>query len=122
MVGVTANGVAQAVCRFSMLKTTCAANLQGTKLSFSISGYSSGFPNLILNFPSEITGYVYSNTLGDVQIINYGKESVTGSAGKFPRPVHRPRRPPDLRPSLFSRGEHRPARHHRQHHRLKLRA
>ena len=58
-------------------------NIQNTK-TFSISGYASSFPNLILSFPAEITGYVYSNGQGDVQIINYGKESTTGSAGSFP--------------------------------------
>jgi hypothetical protein len=84
MVGVTANGGTSGSLQILDAKNDLRGNLQGTKLSFSISGYSSGYPNLILNFPSEIAGYVYSNTLGDVQIINYGKESVTSAAGKFP--------------------------------------
>jgi hypothetical protein len=84
MVGVTANGGTSGSLQILDALNDLRGNIQGTKLSFSISGYSSGYPNLILNFPSEITGYVYSNTLGDVQIINYGKESVTGSAGTFP--------------------------------------
>jgi hypothetical protein len=84
MVGITANGGASGSLQILDALNDLRGNIQGTKLSFSISGYSSGYPNLILNFPSEITGYVYSNTLGDVQIINYGKESVTGSAGTFP--------------------------------------
>jgi hypothetical protein len=84
LVGVTANGGASGSLQILDAKNDLRGNLQGTKLSFSISGYSSGYPNLILNFPSEITGYVYSNTLGDVQIVNYGTEAVTGSAGTFP--------------------------------------
>ena len=60
-------------------------NIENTKTSFSISGYSSGYPNLILNFPAEITGYVYSNTgAGNLQIVNYGTETVAKSAGTFP--------------------------------------
>jgi hypothetical protein len=65
-------------------KRDIRSNIQNTKTSFSISGYGSGFPNLILNFPAEISGYVYSNAQGDIQIINYGKESVSGAAGTFP--------------------------------------
>jgi hypothetical protein len=84
MVGITANGTTSGTLEILDALNDLRGNIQGTKLTFSISGYSSGYPDLILNFPSEITGYVYSNTLGDVQIINYGKESVTGSAGKFP--------------------------------------
>jgi len=84
MVGVTANGGISGSLQILDALNDLRGNIQGTKLAFSISGYSSGFPNLILNFPSEIAGYVYSNTLGDVQIINYGTEAVTGSAGTFP--------------------------------------
>ncbi|WP_353073600.1 hypothetical protein [Tunturiibacter gelidiferens] len=84
MVGVTANGGTSGSLQILDAFRDLRNNVQNTKPSFSISGYSSGFPNLILNFPSEITGYVYSNTLGDVQIINYGTESTVGSAGTFP--------------------------------------
>lgn len=79
LVGVTANGGASGSLQILDALNDLRGNIQGTKLSFSISGYSSGFPDLILNFPSEITGYVYSNTLGDVGIINYGKESSSGT-------------------------------------------
>ena len=67
-----------------MLSTTSAATSRAPSLPSPSAATPPAIPNLILNFPSEITGYVYSNTLGDVQIINYGKESVTGSAGTFP--------------------------------------
>jgi hypothetical protein len=83
MVGVTANGGSSGSLQILDALRDLRNNVENTKTSFSISGYSSGYPNLILNFPSEITGYVYSNTLGDVQIINYGTEATTGSAGTF---------------------------------------
>jgi hypothetical protein len=84
MIGVTANGTSTGSLQIVDAKRDLRNNLQNTKTSFSISGFASGFPNLILNFPAEITGFVYSSTQGDVQIINYGKESVTGAAGTFP--------------------------------------
>jgi len=84
MVSVTANGGTSGSLQILDALRDLRNNVQNTRTSFSISGYSSGFPNLILSFPSEITGYVYSNTLGDVQVVNYGTEAVTGSAGTFP--------------------------------------
>jgi hypothetical protein len=84
MISVTANGISTGSLQIVDAKRDLRSNIQNTVTSFSISGYASGFPNLILNFPAEITGFVYSNALGDIQIINYGKESVTGSAGTFP--------------------------------------
>jgi hypothetical protein len=84
MVSVTANGGTTGSLQILDALRDLRNNIQNTKTSFSISGYSSGYPNLILSFPSEITGYVYSDTLGDVQIVNYGTESVTGPAGTFP--------------------------------------
>jgi hypothetical protein len=84
MIAVTANGTSTGSLQIVDAKRDLRNNIQNTKPSFSISGYASGFPNLILNFPAEITGWVYSNAQGDIQIINYGKESVTGSAGTFP--------------------------------------
>jgi hypothetical protein len=84
MIAVTSNGSSSGSLQIVDALRDLRSNIQNTKTSFSISGYASGFPNLILNFPAEITGYVYSNAQGDVQIINYGKESTTGSAGTFP--------------------------------------
>ena len=84
MVSVTANGTSTGSLQILDAKRDLRNNIQDTRTSFSISGYGSGFPNLILNFPAEITGFVYSNAQGDIQIINYGKESVTGAAGTFP--------------------------------------
>src|SRR5580704_12820815 len=84
MISVTSNGTSTGSLQIVDAKRDLRSNIQNTRTSFSISGYASGFPNLILNFPAEITGFVYSNTQGDIQIVNYGKESVTGSAGTFP--------------------------------------
>jgi hypothetical protein len=84
MIAVTGNGTSSGSLQIVDAKRDIRSNVQNTRTSFSVSGYASGFPNLILNFPAEITGYVYSNAQGDVQIINYGKESVSGSAGSFP--------------------------------------
>jgi len=83
MVAVSSNGISSGSLQILDALRDLRNNIQNTR-TFSISGYASGFPNLILSFPAEITGYVYSNAQGDIQIINYGKESVAGSAGSFP--------------------------------------
>ena len=83
MIGVTANGVSGGSLQIVDAKRDLRNNIQNTK-TFSISGYGSGYPNLILNFPAEVSGYVYSSAQGDIQIINYSKESVTGTGGTFP--------------------------------------
>ncbi len=83
MISVTGNGLTGGSLQIVDAKRDLRTNIENTK-TFSISGYSSGFPNMILNFPAEITGYVYSSALGDIQIVNYGKESVSGSGGSFP--------------------------------------
>jgi len=84
MIAVTVNGSSTGSLQIVDAKRDLRSNIQNTKTSFSVSGYASGYPNLILNYPAEITGFVYSNAQGDIQIVNYGKESVTGSAGTFP--------------------------------------
>jgi hypothetical protein len=84
MIAVTANGSSTGSLQIVDAKRDIRSNIQNTRTSFSISGYGSGFPNLILNFPAEISGYVYSDAQGDIQVINYGKESVNGVAGTFP--------------------------------------
>jgi hypothetical protein len=84
MIGVTINGTSTGSLQIVDGLRDIRSNIQNTKTSFSISGYASGYPNLILNFPAEVTGYVYSAAQGDVQIINYGKEATAGSGGTFP--------------------------------------
>ena len=49
--------------------------------SFSISGYSGSLPSTIQNMPEEQIGAVYGSGDGSFTLINYAKESVTGSAG-----------------------------------------
>ena len=58
-------------------------NVENTVSSFSVSGYSSGQPTTIFNFPVELTGYVYSSTDGSLVKINYTSESGAGSQGNF---------------------------------------
>jgi hypothetical protein len=60
-------------------------NIQNTK-TFNISGTVGSFPNLILSFPSEVRGYVYSSTGGTVNLINYGTEASAGNAPGSPFP------------------------------------
>jgi hypothetical protein len=84
MISVSANGASTGSLQIVDAKRDLRSNIQNTKTSFSVSGYASGFPNLILNFPAEITGYVYSSAAGDIQIINYGKEAVGPTGGTFP--------------------------------------
>ncbi len=60
------------------------SNVQNTIKTFFISGYTAGFPNLILNFPEQLTGYVYSSSDGSLTPVNYGAESAGKSVGTFP--------------------------------------
>jgi hypothetical protein len=85
MISVTANGVSTGSLQIVDALRDIRSNVQNTKTSFSVSGYASGFPSLILNFPAEVSGYVYSSAgQGDIQVINYGKEAVGTSPGAFP--------------------------------------
>lgn len=56
-------------------------NVQNTVRSYAISGYSSGYPSEILNFPEQVRGYVYSNSDGSVYNVNYSTESATAVSG-----------------------------------------
>ena len=60
MVGVSFNGSSGGLVILDGLRDI-RNNLSNTKPGFSISGYSGGFPSLILNFPEQLRGYVYSN-------------------------------------------------------------
>jgi hypothetical protein len=79
MVGITLNGSSGSLQILDALRDI-RNNLENTKPSFSISGFSGAFPSQIISYPAETTGYVYSNTDGSIAIINYGKESSAGSA------------------------------------------
>jgi hypothetical protein len=85
LVGVTANGTTGLLQILDGLRDL-RSNIQFTKPTFSISGFSSGFPNLILNFPEQSRGYAYSNSDGSLTNINYGTEAASGSAAMLPFP------------------------------------
>jgi hypothetical protein len=83
MVAVSTNGATGSLQILDALRDI-RSNVQNTKQFFTISGSVGAFPNLILSFPSEIRGYVFSSTGGTVNIINYGTEASTGTAGPYP--------------------------------------
>jgi len=58
-------------------------NIQNTVPFFSISGYSSGNPATIINYPEQSTGYVFSSSDGSLARIDYGKEAAGGTVGSF---------------------------------------
>src|SRR5580698_7530253 len=58
-------------------------NIQNTIPSFSISGFSTGDPILITNFPEELTGYVLADATGAYIGIDYGTEKQGSTAGTF---------------------------------------
>jgi hypothetical protein len=82
MIGVTANGSQGALEIVDALRDI-RSNIEDTIPGFSISGYSSGYPGTILNFPSELRGYVYSNSDGSLTQINYSTEASSGPVGTF---------------------------------------
>jgi hypothetical protein len=82
MIGTSANGSSGSLQIVDALRDI-RSNVEDTIPFFSISGYSSGYPGTILNFPSELTGFVYSNSDGSLTKINYSKESSGGSVGTF---------------------------------------
>ena len=83
MVGVTFNGSTGGLVILDGLRDI-RNNLQNTVSGFSISGYSGGYPSLILNYPEQTRGYVYSNVSPyPIGIINYSTESNSGATGGF---------------------------------------
>ena len=89
MIAYTINGSSTSASSLGALaivdaKRDIRSNIEGTIATFSISGYSSGYPSAIFNFPEEVHGYVYSNSDGTLTTIDYSKEAAAGTAGKFP--------------------------------------
>jgi hypothetical protein len=83
LVGVSSNGTSGALVILDGLRDI-RNNLQNTVTGYSISGYSGGYPSLILNFPEQLRGYVYSAASPfPVGTVNYSTEASTGSAGNF---------------------------------------
>jgi len=56
------------------------SNVQNTVHTFQISGFATGVPSLILNFPEQLRGYVFSSTTGSITNVNYSMENVTNTA------------------------------------------
>ena len=83
LVGVTTNGTQGFLEILDGLRDI-RGNIQDTKQSFTISGYSSGYPNMIYNFPEQSRGFVYSRSDGTFTSINYGTEAGAGAAAAFP--------------------------------------
>ena len=79
LVGLTINGSQGELQILDGLRDL-RSNIQFTKPTFSISGYSSGYPKQILNFPDELRGYVYSSSDNSLTNINYSTEASAGSA------------------------------------------
>ena len=82
MISVSINGTSGALPIVDALRDI-RSNVENTIPSFAISGYASGYPNLILSFPEQTRGYVYSDLLGDISVVNYSSESSSTSGGKF---------------------------------------
>lgn len=83
LVGVSYNGSSGGLAILDGLRDL-RNNIQNTVTSYSISGFSGGYPSQILNFPEQQRGYVYSNASPyPVNIVNYSSESSSGSAGSF---------------------------------------
>jgi hypothetical protein len=82
MAGFTTNG-SQGGLEILDANRDLRSNVQNTIMSFSISGYSSGSPSTIINYPDESLGYVFSSSDGSFTAINYGKESSGGSVASF---------------------------------------
>ncbi len=83
LVGVTLNGTQGTLTILDGFRDL-RSNVQNTVTSFSISGYSGGYPSRLISFPEETRGYAYSQSDGSVSIINYGTEATGGSAGMLP--------------------------------------
>jgi hypothetical protein len=82
MISVTANGTSGSLQIVDALRDI-RSNVENTKPSFSISGYSSGYPISIFNFPAETQGFVYSTSDGSLTKVNYSTEASAGSVGTF---------------------------------------
>ena len=83
LVSLTING-SQGSLQILDAQRDIRSNIFDPNSSFHISGYASGLPTQIFNFPEQVMGYVYSNSDGSLTRIDYGKEAVAGSGGTLP--------------------------------------
>ena len=96
MVSLTGNGTNGAL-QILDGKRNIRGNIQNTIPAFSITGFSGAYPSLILSFPEQLRGYIYSNQSPyGVGIVDYGTETSTGSAGSFNGPSNSLATSPDF--------------------------
>ncbi|GGA59086.1 hypothetical protein GCM10011507_08080 [Edaphobacter acidisoli] len=67
-------------------KRDIRSNVENTITSFQISGGVGGYPDLILNYPAEVHGYVYSSVKGDISVVDYSKETASAAPATFAAP------------------------------------
>ena len=84
MISVTDAGIGQ--LSIVDAKRDIRSNVQNTIPSFQISGGVGGYPSLILSYPAEVHGYVYSSTKGDLSVVDYSKETASAGPVTFPAP------------------------------------
>ncbi|HEV2647295.1 MAG TPA: hypothetical protein VGU46_13100 [Acidobacteriaceae bacterium] len=82
MIGVTLNGGLGNLQIVDALRDI-RNNVENTIPFYTISGYSSGLPDTIFNFPSELGGYVYSSSDGSLKRIDYSTETSPSTVGNF---------------------------------------
>ena len=80
MVSVSADGTTGGLTVIDA-KRDIRGNIQNTVRNFTIGGYSSAYPSVILNFPEQVRGYVYSSSDGSLFNVNYGTESASAAPG-----------------------------------------
>lgn len=83
MVGATVNG-SQGFLQILDGLRDLRGTIQNINATFPVSGYASGMPVRIYNFPEQSRGLVYSSTDGSLTSINYGTEAASGAATSFP--------------------------------------
>ena len=83
MVGIT-SGLGNGRLQILDANRDIRSNVQNTILNFEIAGYGAAYPSIIFNYPEQSRGFVYSPTDGNFNVVDYGKETVTGSVASLP--------------------------------------
>ena len=83
LVGVTSTGSSGFLEILDGLRDL-RGNIQDTKPTFLVTGYSGGYPIKIFNFPEQSRGIVYSSSDGSFVGVNYGTEAASGAVVTFP--------------------------------------
>lgn len=83
LVGATVNGSTGFLQILDGLRDL-RGTIQNINATFPVSGYSSGSPTRIFNFPEQSRGLVYSSSDGSLATVNYGTEAAGSAAATFP--------------------------------------